>query len=134
MKKNHVFDRTKEAEYITRYTGSGLLNTAVGFFVILSVMAMGFSPVVANVSGYAVGFVLGFVLSKKFVFRSNGHFVSESVRYLSAFTVSFMLNLLVLYMAINYLNIHAITAQIVAAFAYTACMYILTRFYVFEIK
>jgi len=123
-----------EARYIARYTGSGLVNTIVGFLVILTAMAVGFSPIVSNVAGYAVGFTLGFVLSKKFVFRSNGHFVGESVRYLVAFVISYILNLLVLYLAISYLNIHAVISQFIAAIFYTACMYILARFFVFGIK
>ena len=73
-------------------------------------MAIGFSPVVSNVAGYAVGLMLGFVLSKKFVFRSNGRFVAESVRYLIAFIISFLFNLLVLHLSLAYLNIHAVTS------------------------
>ena len=134
MKPNRTYDRNKEVGYLARYTGSGLINTVVGFFVILSAMAVGFSPVIANVAGYAVGFILGFVLSKKFVFRSDGHFVNESIRYLLAFVVSFFLNLLVLHLAIADLNINAVFSQFIAAIAYTGCMYILTRFFVFDIK
>jgi len=135
MKKNNLVSSCwHEAAYITRYTGSGVVNTIIGFIVILSAMAMGFSPMVSNVAGYAVGFMLGFVFSKKFVFRSNGHFVSESVRYLIAFIISFLFNLLVLHLALAYLNIHAVTSQVVAAVSYTVLMYILTRLYVFDIS
>lgn len=121
----------KEAGYLTRYAGSGLINTLAGFAVIFSAMALGFSPMVANVAGYALGFTLGFVLSKKFVFRSNGHFVAESVRYLAAFVISFLFNLLVLRFALMYANFPAAASQVVAAAAYTLLMYILTRLFVF---
>jgi len=134
MKKNNLCSKTTEVEYIARYTGSGLVNTVVGFFIILSAMAIGFSPIASNIAGYAVGFILGFVLSKKFVFRSEGHFVNESMRYLMAFIISFLLNLFVLYLAITYLTVHAVVSQIVSAIAYTVCMYILTRFFVFEVE
>jgi len=134
MNKNDVSGIRVEANYIARYSGSGLVNTVVGFLVILLAMAAGFTPVVSNVAGYTVGFILGFVLSKKFVFRSNGHFVGESIRYLAAFIVSYLINLFVLYLAITYLNMHAVVSQFVAAIAYTVCMYILTRFFVFNSK
>ena len=108
-----------------------MVNTIVGFIVIFSAMALGFSPVVSNITGYAVGFILGFVLSKKFVFRSNGHFVTESIRYLIAFIISFLFNLLVLRVALTYLNLHAVTSQIAAAVSYTILMYIMIRLFVF---
>jgi putative flippase GtrA len=121
-----------EAIYITRYAGSGLVNTLVGFVVIFVAVILGFSPIVANVFGYAVGFTLGFVLSRKFVFRSNGHFVMEGVRYLIAFIISFLFNLLVLRLALSYFNFHVMVSQVAAAVAYTLVMYILTRLFVFE--
>lgn len=129
---NQTSDWRKEATYLTRYAGSGIVNTIVGFIVIFSAMALGFSPMVSNVVGYAVGFTLGFVLSKKFVFRSNGHFVAESVRYLVAFVISFLFNLLVLRLALVYLNFNAVTSQVAAAVSYTVLMYILTRLFVFD--
>ena len=122
--------RWKEGEYLARYAGSGVINTIIGFIVIFSVMALGFTPIVSNIAGYAVGFTLGFVLSKKFVFRSNGHFVAESVRYLFAFVISFLCNLFVLRLALS-LNFHAVVAQVAAAISYTLLMYILLRLFVF---
>jgi len=122
----------KEATYLTRHAGSGVINTIVGFIVIFSAMALGISPMVSNIAGYAVGFILGFVLSKKFVFRSNGHFKAESIRYLVAFIVSFLFNLLVLRLGIIYFNFSAVVAQVVAAISYTLLMYIQTRLYVFN--
>jgi len=134
MIKSHLrSDWWEEAGYITRYAGSGVINTIVGFIIIFSIMALGFSPMVSNIAGYAVGFTMGFVLSKKFVFRSNGHVVAESVRYLVAFFISFLFNLLVLRFALNYLNLNAFVSQVIASMCYTLLMYILTRLFVFGI-
>jgi len=121
----------REVAYLTRYAGNGLINTFIGLIIIFSAMAMGFSPIVSNISGYVAGFTLGFVLSKKFVFRSNGHIVPESVRYLFAFIFSFISNLLVLRLAMIYFEFHVVTSQVLAAMAYTLLMYIMTRFFVF---
>ena len=133
MKNNFLISNWwREAVYFIRYSGAGLVNTIVGFVVILSAMALNFSPIISNVAGYTVGFILGFVLSKKFVFRSNNHFVSESIRYLLAFVISFLINLLVLHLALNNLNFNALASQVVAAISYTVFMYLLTRFFVFN--
>lgn len=124
----------KEIVYVTRYAGSGLINTVFGFIVIFLVMALGFSPVISNIAGYAVGFIFGFILSKKFVFRSNDHFVSESVRYLFAFIVSFLINILALRLGLIYFNLHVAAAQLFAAIAYTITMYTFTRLFVFFLE
>lgn len=122
-----------ESGYLGRYVGTGTLNTMTGFAVIFLLMWLGAPPFWANVAGYAVGFLLGFVLFKKFVFRSDGHFVPESIRYLIAFLCSFLVNLLVLRIALTYLNIHAVFSQVVAAGSYSVLMYLLTRLFVFRI-
>lgn len=121
-----------ESTYLGRYIGSGAFNTLVGFAVIFLAMWAGFSPSAANISGYAAGFILGFVLSKKIVFRSNGNFVKESVRYLIAFLSAFALNFIVLHIALDELELAPVLAQIVAAIVYTSAMYALTRLYVFS--
>lgn len=121
-----------ESSYLRRYIGSGVFNTLVGFAVIFLGMYLGLSPSVANIAGYTAGFILGFVLSKKMVFRSNGSFVKESVRYLIAFLIAFSLNFTVLHIALDKFRLAAMVAQIIAAFVYTFAMYALARFYVFS--
>ena len=120
-----------ESAYLGRHVGSGALNTLVGFAVIFVLMWLGVSPFISNVAGYAVGFIFGFVLSKNFVFRSNGHFVTESIRYFVAFLISFSCNLLILRCLL--INFDALASQIGAAGGYTVIMYILTRTFVFNI-
>jgi putative flippase GtrA len=127
-----VYSFLKEAIYIIRHAGSGVINTITGFGVIFYAMRLGFSPAISNAAGFSIGFILGFLLSKKFVFRSNGHFVGETVRYTIAFIVSFIFNLLVLHLAIDYLFFNPATSQIAAASCYTLLMYILTRLFVFN--
>ena len=134
IKKYLASDFWKEVEYLTRYLGSGVINTVIGFIAIFSAMALGFSPIKSNAAGYAIGFILGFILSKNFVFRSDGHFVTESVCYLISFVISFLINLLVLHLAMAYLNFHVVASQIAAAASYTLTMYILTRLFVFAPK
>jgi putative flippase GtrA len=121
-----------ETAYLGRYVSSGVLNTLLGFFVIFILMALGVSPVIANIGGYLFGLILGFFLSKKLVFRSEGHATSESFRYLAAFIACFILNLIVLQLALSVLHWNAIFAQLLAAATYTIIMYLLSRLLVFR--
>lgn len=121
-----------ESAYLARYAGSGALNTIAGFAIILLLMWLGVSPFIANICGYLVGLVLGFVVSRKFVFRSEGHFTTEGMRYLTAFLFCFALNLLMLELVLGRLHWNPNLAQLAAATAYTASMYLLARWLVFS--
>lgn len=121
----------RESAYLARYAGSGALNTAAGFSVIFLLTGLGASPFIANVAGYMVGLVLGFTITRKFVFVSQGHVTTEALRYLAAFLFCFMLNLLTLGLALKSLQWPAIPAQLLAATVYTASMYLLSRYLVF---
>jgi putative flippase GtrA len=71
------------------------------------------------------------VLSKKFVFRSNGRYVAESIRYLGAFITSFLFNLAMLKLALDYWNFDVVVEQLIAISSYTSLMFVLSRFVVF---
>ena len=120
-----------ESGYLTRYLGSGVLNTAVGFAVIFLVMWLGMPPIAANVTGYAIGFILGFIVSKKLVFRSTGRLAGESGRYLVSFALAFLANLGVVGAALYLVALDPYVAQFIGAGVYTTCMYLLSRFFVF---
>jgi putative flippase GtrA len=129
-----LFSKWKtEFPYVSRYAGSGVINTFLGFSCIFSAMQLGFSPFSANLIGYAVGFLLGFFLSKKFVFRNEGKFARQGLIYLLSFIFSFCCNLLVLKLAIL-LSIHAIVSQFCSAVTFTVIMYILSRIFIFDSK
>ncbi|QNP59014.1 GtrA family protein [Paenacidovorax monticola] len=119
-----------EVRLLARFLSSGVVNTFLGFAIIFALMAVGVQPLWANFAGYATGFFLGFVLSRNFVFRSNGRFVTQSLRYLMSFAMCFVLNLLVLQAGLQHMA--AIPAQILASAAYTASMFLLARLWVYQ--
>jgi len=121
----------QEIVHLTRYAGIGLINSAVGFICIFSAMAIGFSPITSNVIGYGVGFFMGFMFAKKFIFRSNGDFIAEVVRYLLSFIICFLCNLLMLQLALN-VGIHEVISQFIAAVSYAIMMYLLSRLFIFN--
>ena len=129
----HMNDWNKEILILTRYAGSGLVNSLVGLTCIFSAMAIGFSPTSSNFIGYGVGFLLGFIFSKKFVFRSNGDSVGEGVRYLLYFVSCFFCNLLMLQLAL-YFDVNVVVSQLIAAVTYTSLMYLSSRLFIFNAK
>ena len=123
-----------KAGYVSRYLGSGALNTIVGFTVIFLLMALGVSPIISNVAGYAVGLLLGFTVSRSFVFRSDGHLLSEGMRYIICFGISFLVNFAVLLYALEIMHLSKEISQLIAALAYTVLMYIFSYYFIFLSK
>jgi putative flippase GtrA len=121
-----------ESGYLGRYLGTGAFNTVLGFGVIFLLMWAGVSPVAANVAGYGCGFVAGFVLSKRLVFRSRGAVAGEAWRYAAVFLAAFLLNLGALELALGVLAWPPALAQVAAGGVFTAAMYVMSRTMVFS--
>ena len=120
-----------DAGYVARYLGGGFLNTLVGFSVIFLLMALGVAPLISNISGYAVGIMLGFLVSKKFVFKSDGKALREGWRYLASFLFCFCVNIAVLIASMDVFHLSKEISQLLAAASYTILMYLLSYHLVF---
>ena len=120
-----------ESGYVGRYAGSGAFNTLVGFGIIFGLMWAGVSPFAANAAGYGCGFVLGFLLTRRLVFRSQGSMPRELARYVLVFALAYVANLAVLHASIAWLRWPPVLGQVVAAVCFTSSMYLMSRFYAF---
>lgn len=81
---------------ILRFGTVGLLNTALGYVVILVALKLGHGDIMANASGFASGLVLSFVLNRNWTFdRAGGYRAGANYRYLLTFLVAYCVNLAV---------------------------------------
>jgi putative flippase GtrA len=79
-----------------RFGAVGVLNTALGYTVILAGLALGFGDIASNVTGYAAGLVLGFFLNRQWTFSTADGFRSGTIqRYAITFLVAYGANLAV---------------------------------------
>jgi len=130
-----VSDWVRERIIVARYLLGGMGNTLVGFSLIFGLMWMGFSSYIANIVGYSLSLVMGFVVSRLFVFNSNpeNKVTIQAVRYGLAFACCFLVNLMVLKIAIEYLEINKYFSQLIASGSYTTAMYLFSRQYIFKL-
>jgi putative flippase GtrA len=121
---------------VARFGVAGLVNTAVGFAVIaLLDPVLGLPPPLANAAGYAVGVGVGFLLNRRFVFRSRTGLPASGLRYLIAALGAFVLNQLVLHVAGLALGagpVRHLAAQLMAMAVYSVVLFFLCRFWVFR--
>lgn len=119
-----------EAGILSRYSLSGALNTFAGFGTIFGLTALGVQPYLANAAGYLVGLVLGFFVSRRFVFRHEGHISTQGIRYLLAFGTCYLLNVGVLHYALAF-GLAEMMAQALSTLVYIGCMFLALRLFVF---
>lgn len=115
-----------------RYGIAGLLNSLIGLSAIWAFTIIGIVPIVANILGYAVGLAFGFLNSRKFVFRSEGHFGHEARKYIVAFAVCYLINIIMLQICIAVFLINVLLSQGIAVCSYVISMYLASRLYIFR--
>ena len=132
-----VPSRTREAAMLlSRFASVGLLNTMISLSVIMALdRGLHANPQAANAAGYAVGLTSGFVLSRKFVFRSASGARATAPKYLLTVLGGFCLNQLVLAEAGRVLGpgtLDHLIAQVCAMGSYTVSVFLVCRYWVFR--
>jgi putative flippase GtrA len=116
---------------VAKYSLSGLINTLVGYAVIFACMASGVDATLSNILGYAVGFVISFLQSRYWVFRSVGRIADDAARFVPAFLIAFAANFLTLQALLGF-DVNAYVAQFVAGGVFIAVGFILNHLFVFR--
>ena len=120
---------SSESTYLLRYAGAGLVNAITGLGTIALLTYLNVHPVIANVSGFAIGIIFSFTLAKFFVFKRRNNTKSQMQRYALAFTIAYGLNIITLLLLKGL--VHAAIAQALAISVYVVFMYALMRLYIF---
>ena len=111
----------------------GVVNTAVGFAVIVALMAgAGWPPLAANVGGYAIGIVLSYLLNRRFTLPQRSMRRGGVLRFVFAFLLAYGVNLAILWLSIHLLGVPHLLAQVLAIGSYAVWFFIMCRFYVFR--
>jgi len=116
---------------VAKYSLSGLINTVVGYAVIFACMAIGLGPRLSNALGYAVGFVISFLQTRYWVFRSASRVVDDATRFVPAFLAAFGVNFVVL-QALLWLGVNPYIAQLSAGCAFIGVGFFLNYVFVFR--
>ena len=113
-----------------RFFITGLINTFSGLFVIFLLLFIGINDYVANISGYLLGATISFFLNKYYVFKSGGGSLEELSKFILVFLASYLVNISILYVSLNYINSYA--SQIVSMVGYSIVNFLLNKFFVFR--
>ena len=110
---------------------TGLLNTGIGFLVILCGGLLGLSPLIANALGYAVGLIISFTLNSTLTFRGRERNQSTVIRFLVAFAFSYSANVLTVLVVTRLLPLHHLISSLVGLPVYTLVFFTLCETWVY---
>jgi putative flippase GtrA len=113
-----------------RYNLVGIVNTVIGFGIILLLMYLGMDAVKSNAVGYGFGAVLSYVLNSKYTFKDGDHNGIKVFKFFLVLGVAYSLNYLVLKSILPLLNPYL--AQMVSAIVYTVSAFVLMRLFIFD--
>lgn len=115
-----------------RFLLTGIANTAVGLAaVILARKIPGASEYSANLVGFAAGLACGFILNRWWTFQDRRKITVAVPRYLTAFVISYLVNLLLLTICLNALKLPHNIAQAASLITYSVTFFLLCHRFVF---
>ncbi|MBA1419956.1 MAG: GtrA family protein [Epsilonproteobacteria bacterium] len=113
-----------------RYNLVGLINTVVGFGLIMLLMYMGINAVLSNAIGYGIGAILSYFLNKHYTFTYKNDSMRVAIKFFAVLGVAYLLNYMVLMTLLATINPYI--AQAVSAVVYTLSAFIMMKFLVFR--
>ena len=116
-----------------RFLTVGVSNTLIGVLVIyLAWRGWGWPDWAANSLGYAVGFVWGFGLNRRWTFRARGSVSRSFARYVLVCAVAFAANLVVMLSFRRTLGDATFAPHLIGVCVYTALAFAGSHYFAFR--
>ena len=112
------------------YNLVGIVNTIAGFSIIFSLMFLGVSATMSNMTGYALGSILSYYLNKKYTFKTSKKSKTMAVKFFTVLGIAYVLNFITLKWLLTFMDPYL--AQLCAAVVYTLSSFVLAKFFVFK--
>lgn len=125
-------NRTFDAVRLLRFAAVGLLNTALGYSIILAALNLGYGDILANIFGYAGGLILGFVLNRRWTFSDAKRLRKGAIlRYAMSFAVAYAVNLAIVLAALFFGLSNNPWVHLTGICSYSALFYLASSRFVF---
>lgn len=127
-----ILPRTKLTQQLLRYTVAGLINTLVGYGIILLLyLGLGLGLGFSNLIGYGVGLMLSFAINRTWTFNDRGSIRRSIILFGALVLVAFTLNLGITF-ALLRAGIIFPAAQALGIFTYSALVFIGSKYVIFN--
>ncbi|HIE30180.1 TPA: GtrA family protein [Candidatus Poribacteria bacterium] len=111
----------------------GIIRTFLGIiFIFVPYNLWDVNYVLCNIVGYSVGLITGFILHKRWTFRSQGEWDKEAIPYLVTFGVGYLVNMILLLLSAEKLRLNKNISQVIAICGFTTTNYLGNKFWTFR--
>lgn len=119
------------ASQIWRFGVTGLINTALGLAVILTLhIGAGLGLFISNAAGYAAGFLVSFLLNRHWTFSSVGPTWPTACRFFVVLAASYSISMIMIISFLT-LNVSYLAAQFMGLISYSVISFLGMRHVVF---
>lgn len=115
------------AKTFSSYLMVGLANTATSISVMLVMYFFGYSDEEANFFGILAGVIQSILLNSKFTFRQDSINLGKSLIFFLILVFSYLVNLGVLFIALNLIGLSSFTSQLLAMSSHTLVSFFMLR-------
>lgn len=107
-----------------RFLFVGGINTAVGYGTFALCIFLGLHYTIAQLISTIIGVANSYIWNKYFTFKKKGRSLSEVIRFITVYAVSYVINLVLLYVLIDRMGLNEYLAGILGLFVTTLISYI----------
>jgi putative flippase GtrA len=100
-------------EQFIKFCFVGVANTTISLTAFYFLLKIDFPYLIASTLAYCLGMVNGYLFSTLFVFKQTHH-ASQAVKFISVSLSSLLVNLLILYLLVDFLLANKMTSQVIA--------------------
>jgi putative flippase GtrA len=115
----------------TRYVAVGLFLNLALFGTYAALTAVGMAPIPAMSVSYGLGVAAGFIMNRRITFAHNGRPARAFFRYLIAYAIGYLANLVGLWWLVERLAVPHHLAQAGLIVAIACFLFVLQRMWVF---
>jgi putative flippase GtrA len=116
----------------TAFSLVGVVNGVLGIGIIVLAGLIGAGPLLANLLGYGAGLLVSFTLNSRVTFHSRTPDRLTVVRFLAAFGIAFVINLMAVKAVTSVVATHKILTSLSGTPLYVVAFYVLCEYWVFR--
>jgi len=116
-----------------RYGLVGVIRLLIGvIFIFIPYNLWGVNYILCNVVGYSIGLIVGFILHKRWVFKSKENWNKEAIPYFVTFGIAYIINMILLILCAEKLMLDKNISQVIAICGFTTTNYLVNKYWTFK--